>query len=85
MERKHLPNGPFLRSVDPSSGSGRMIVGKQCIAGATATMQTHLTPPSLPPPPCKSYAEVPNKYGPYAYGSLDKAMDTQVQKEKIAL
>ena len=25
----------------------------------------------LPPPPCISYAKVPNEYGPYAYCSLD--------------
>ena len=24
-----------------------------------------------PPPPCISYAKVPNQYGPYAYCSLD--------------
>ena len=37
-----------------------------------------------PPPPCPSHAKVPNQYGSYAYCSLDKAADTQVQKEKIA-
>ena len=36
------------------------------------------------PPPCISYGKVPNYYGPYAYCSLDKAVDTQVQKENIA-
>ena len=39
----------------------------------------------MPPPPlCKSYAKVPNQYGPYACCSLDKAVDVRVQKEKIA-
>ena len=37
-----------------------------------------------PPPPCINYAKVPNYYGPYAYCSLGKAVDAQVQKEKIA-
>ena len=41
-------------------------------------------PTDVPPPPCMSYAKVPNQYGPYAYCSLDKAVDAQVQKEKIA-
>ena len=36
------------------------------------------------PQPCISYASVPNYYSPYAYCSLDKAVDAQVQKEKIA-
>ena len=36
----------------------------------------------VPPPPCNSYAKVPNQYGPYAYCSLDKAVDAQAQKEK---
>ena len=37
-----------------------------------------------PPPPRISYAKVPNQYGPYAYCSLDKALDARVQKEKFA-
>ena len=40
--------------------------------------------PTQPPPPCISYTKVPNKYGPYAYCSSDKAIDAQVQREKIA-
>ena len=36
------------------------------------------------PTPCISYAKVPNYYGPSAYCSVDKAVDTQVQKGKIA-
>jgi hypothetical protein len=37
-----------------------------------------------PHAPCISYTKVPNQYGPYAYCSWDKAVDTQAQKEKIA-
>ena len=33
---------------------------------------------------CISYAKVPNQYGPYAYCSLDPAIDARVQKEKFA-
>ena len=40
--------------------------------------------PSIPPCLGISYAKIPNQYGPYAYCSLDKAVDAQVQKEKIA-
>ena len=28
----------------------------------------------VPPPPCISYAKIPNYYGPYAYCSLDKGV-----------
>ena len=43
-------------------------------------------PHSYPPLPrrCISYAKVPNQDGPYAYWSLDTAVDAGVQKEKIA-
>ena len=44
-----------------------------------STIYVHCTPP-----PCKSYAKVPNYYGLNAYCSLDKAVDAHVQKEKIA-
>ena len=37
-----------------------------------------------PPPSCISYAKVPNQCGPYAYCSLDKAVDARVYKERIA-
>ena len=30
--------------------------------------------PNVPPPPCISYANVHNYYGPYAYCSLDKGV-----------
>ena len=36
------------------------------------------------PPHCISYAKVPNSYGPYAYCSLDKAVDVRAQKAKFA-
>ena len=50
---------------------------------------------STPPPPCISYAKVPNQYGPYAYCSLNTGVacarriqlptpGTHVQKERIA-
>ena len=43
-----------------------------------------LYPSKVMPPPRMSYTKVPNYYSPYAYCSLDKAIDAQVQKEKIA-
>ena len=30
--------------------------------------------PDVPPPPCVSYANVHNYYGPYAYCNLDKGV-----------
>ena len=64
------------------------------ISVASGETSTGATPPpaeastALPllpsPPPCQGYAKAPNQYGPYAYCSLDKAMDARAQKEKIA-
>ena len=34
-------------------------------------------------PPYNSYGKVPNQYGPYAYCSMDKAEDAQVQKRRL--
>ena len=59
---------------------------RTCVPRSSTTMAAR---PSLngahtPTPPCNSYAKVLNQYGPYSYCSLDKAVDAQIQKEKIA-
>ena len=61
----------------------------------SCTVYSGLYSDSVPPPPCISYAKVPNQYGPYAYCSLDTGVacarhiqlptpGARVQKERIA-